>query len=302
MRETLSIYLRKYYDIQKNILLCYRPNKDSSWRDRCFYLDEKYDAIKPYNHRGMLNNEVVIEFDDVDSELNRKCADEVCKRLSSDGLSFSKWFSGGKSVHVHILIDYGDASNVKLLKTVFIRHYTDKLPLLPDLQLTYDNHLIRAEFGLHESTGKSKSLIYKSKDYPKLNIINKEVWNKYVKAKSIVLQRRVSIDIKGFEELPKVKSLFKTEELKRIGDGRERALLLLIRILRNKYTKEELIKYCIDWYKYAGGNKLNERQIAGKVYYYWEKDYSIRFWNEYLDDLLADIGLKYEQEEEQKNG
>jgi len=35
---------------------------------------------------------------------------------------------------------------------------------------------------------------------------------------------------------------------------------------------------------------LRDAQIAGKVYYYWDKDYSFQWWVEYLNDLLIDIG------------
>lgn len=290
VRETLTTYLTKYYEVQDKILLCYRPTERNDWKDRCFYLEDKYDPLKKYNHRSILMNEVVIEFDDEDKKVNSKMAEEVQKRLDKDNLKYSKWFSGGKSTHIHLLLDIGEASNVRLLKTVFVRHYTEGLKLLPDLQLTYPNHLVRAEFGIHEKTGREKSLLFKSRGYPKLNFIPQVVWDKYTVAMAKVVKTKLTKDIKNFGELPGVELLFKTEEIAKVNDGRERSLLLLIKVLRSKYRKDELVKYLQDWYKYTKGSKLRDAQIAGKVYYYWDKDYSFQWWVEYLNDLLIDIG------------
>jgi hypothetical protein len=290
MRETLNTYLRKYYEFQPKILLCYRPTERSDWKDRCFYLEDNYDSLKKYNHRGILGNEVVIEFDEEDKEVNAKLADEVCLRLQKDNIRYAKWYTGGKSVHIHILLDVGEASNIRLLKTVFTRHYTEGLDKLPDLQMTYPNHLIRAEFGIHEKTGREKMLLYKSRNYFKPCFLPQVVWDKYTDSMAKVVKTKLTKDIKNFNDLPSIQLLFKTEEIAKVNDGRERSLLLLIKVLRSKYSKEELIKYLQDWYKYTKGTKLQDKQIAGKVYYYWNKEYSFNWWVQYLNDLLIDIG------------
>ena len=106
--KTLQWWLRRYIQFQDSILLVYRPTLKSWWGDRCYYLDDDYLQSKPYNHRSVLDNEVVIEFDEEDKTLNRKCADYVCKRLKTDNIGFSKWDSGNKSIHVHCMIDTGE--------------------------------------------------------------------------------------------------------------------------------------------------------------------------------------------------
>ena len=70
MSKNLTWWLRRYYPMQDNILLCYRPTLKSYWGDRCNYLSEDYIQSKAYNHRSILDNEVVIEFDEKDVKLN----------------------------------------------------------------------------------------------------------------------------------------------------------------------------------------------------------------------------------------
>ncbi len=289
-RETLNIYLRKYYDYSDKILLCYRPTERNDWKDRCFYLEDGYDSLKKYNHRGILPNEVVIEYDDDDKAVNSRLADEVAKRISKDNIKYSKWYSGGKSVHIHILLNIGDATNLRLLKTIFVRHYTEGLSRMPDLQLTYPNHLIRAEFGIHEKSGREKTLLTKSRGYPIQSFIPQIVWDKYTKAMNTVVKTKLTKDLKNFNDLPGIDLLFKTEEITKVNDGRKRSLLLLIKVLRAKYKKEELVKYLQDWYKYTKGTELDDNKIKNMVSYYWNREYSFNWWLQYLNDLLIDIG------------
>lgn len=289
--NTLTQYLREYYKYApQGITLVYRKSKDKGWNNRAVYLGENYNPLTPYNHRVMLPNECVIEYDFDNIELNRKYANIVTKRLRTDGFKVAKWASGNKSTHVHFLLDVGQATNIQLLKRVVIRHYTKGLPI-PDLQLCGNNHLIRAEYGVHEKTGKCKTLLSKDELYPCCSTIPKEVWELYYKEVSIVLNRKVSIDTKEFEQLPGIKHLFKTEEFKKYNDGRKRGLLLLLFALKDKYNKEELVEYLFSWYKYNQGTDLTREDIVKKVHYYTVlKKYPLSFWTRYLNELLEDIG------------
>lgn len=292
--SSLTQYLREYYKYQpEGIVLVYRESKDKGWNNRAIYLGENYNPLTPYNHRVMLQNELVCEWDNDDLELNKKYADEVTRRMKKDGLKVAKWFSGSKSYHVHCLLNVGSCTNIPLLKRVIIRHYTKGLPI-PDLQLCGNNHLIRAEYGLHEKTGKRKELISKDKDFPCLSEIPKEVWNLYYKEVSIIMNRKVSIDTKEFEQLPGIQHLFKTEEFKKYNDGRKRGCLLLIFALKDKYNKEELTEYVWSWLKYNGNTDLDKSDVAKKVHYYTVvKNYPLSFWTRYLNELLEDLGLEH---------
>ena len=71
-------------------------------------------------------------------------------------------------------------------------------------------------------------------------------------------------------------------------DGRERALFLLIHLLKSKNTKGELQEHLIDWYKYSGGYKLTNEDIKHKIEYQWNRNYN--FGTPYIKELLEDLG------------
>jgi len=289
---SLIKYLNKYYEIQKDIQLVYRPTETSSWK-RTEYLSDKYNPHTPYNHRSVLHNEVVIEFDNDDPVLNKKLADIVGRRLNEDGIIWAKWHSGNKSTHIHFLIDTKDAKRFNLLKSAFLQLYgvihIDNVRYSPDFQLTSENCMIRAEYGFHEKSGLKKRLISRGKDYPVISEVPEKVWDKYSKLVMSVIKQRITnadsniLNSKGF------KFFLESENMRLTDDGRERAMFMLIHLLKPSYdNKKDLAKFIQDWYRYSGGYKLNHYQIAGKVYYHWDRTYSIS-WN-YLNNLLYELG------------
>lgn len=284
----LITYLNKYYDIQDKIILCYRPDLKSYWGDRCLYLSKDYMPSKNYNHRSILKNEVVIEYDETDKDLNRKLANDVCIKLRNNNIKYAKWTSGNKSVHVHVLLDIGEAKNIPLLKRTFMKYFGGNK--LPDMRLAAANHLIRAEYGVHEKTGKKKVLLYKDKDYPCISEIPQEVWDKYYKAQRDSVNIRMGLNLKDFIALPGFKYIVTSTEFRAADDGRERALFMLIHILKEQYKdkKEEFIHFLQEWYRYSGGHQLDDESIRRKVIYHWKRTYNIG--ERYLNELLESIG------------
>jgi hypothetical protein len=287
--NTQATFLRSYYKYQDKILLVSHLKEDDYWDNRAIYLSKEYQPNVHYNHRSMLDSEVVIEYDLDNPVRNKELADQVCKRLSKLGISFAKFTSGNRSTHVHLFLSITNAQNLALLKKTFIRYVCRDMPI-PDLQLTITNHLIRAEYGVHEKTGKKKVLLSKSSDYPRLNTVPSEVWDEYIRRMSINVSSRLTKDLKGFDELPGIRLLLQTEEFKKAKEGRSRALFLLIHALRDKYSEDELIAYLCTWYKYTNGKKLDPLKIAKQVKYYLKKRYSDNFYKGYLEDLLTEIG------------
>lgn len=289
MKKLLHYYLHKYYDLQQEILLCYRPTETSTWSDRCLYLSREYNAEKKYNHRSILKNEVVIEFDDKDTQKNLDNAREAAKRLRADGFVTAMFSSGNKSTHVHTFIDVAQASNIRLLKSVLIRHYTKGLPT-PDLQLCADNHLIRAEYGIHEKTGKEKSPVYIDGGYPVIKKIPSVVWECYGKEMSSIVQQRMTKDLHSVEGTKGFQFILSTDEFRKSDDARERALFMLIHTLKPKYAQNKLglVLFLQQWYRYSGGIKLSPKDIESKVNYHWNRHYIISA--RYLNELLQSIG------------
>jgi len=309
-KKGLTWYLNKYYDLQEKILLVHRVSTNDTWADRCLFLADDYSPTIDYNHRCILQNEIVCEYDDEDKEINRTLALIYAQRLRKDGFRVAVWHSGNKSVHVHTFIDTGNCSNVPLFKKVFLRHYgtfwidkrTGKIytgkeddidktiyrKILPDLQLT-GSTLIRTEHGLHEKTQKKKTLIKSCASYPYPMPVQKIIWDKYVATQSKIIRAMATRQIGGLEQYQGFKFLLSTQDFRECEDGRERALFILIHILKPKYSSmKELIKFCQEWYRYSGGIKMTETQISHKVKYHWFKKYSIG--KAHIDDLLESLG------------
>lgn len=287
----LNDYLKRYSKIQEDILLCYRPSNSgegSSWSDRCNYLEEGYSDTKKYNHRMMLDKEIVIEFDEDNLEDNTKMADEVCKRLKKDGIVFSRWFSGSKSEHIHFFIDPLQATNLRLLKSAIIRHYCKGLPFKPDLQMA-GKHLIRAEFGLNEKTGNYKTRISQSSHYPSINTVPQESWNLYIRDMKWLMKASMTKGVNGLSDSEHIKKLLDTTYFNdKLKDGRTRIIFILANVLKGKYEKKELIELLQKWYKYTNGRKLTNGQIAYQVYNAFKTDKCPG--EKYLLTLIRELG------------
>lgn len=290
-KNTLTTYLQKYYEYQDDILLVYRPDSTSSWRDRCKYLSESYEPLKQYNHRSILRCEVVFEYDNDDPEKNRQLVDEVAKRLSKDNIKWSKWSSGNKSTHLHCMFKVKDLASFPTFKRMILRHYTEGLPL-PDMRLAAENCLIRAEYGVHEKTGNKKSLISKHPSYPEQGMVPLPLWDKY--KEDLKRNMSISIGVRSNNELSKLagfKFLLNPSDFRVVEDGRERVLFMLIHVLKDGYKdKEELGKFLCEWYRYSGGFKLNDSDVMGKVKYHWNRNYLLT--ERFLDELLEELGLE----------
>lgn len=287
---TTHQYLKSLYGFQQRIALVYRENQKSNWSDRCFYLDDCYDQVKRYTHRSILQCEVVIEFDDDSIEKNKKLADEVRRRLHKDNISCAMFYSGNKSYHLHTVWDFKEAKNIPLLKNTIMRHYTVGLQL-PDLRLAAENHLIRCEFGFHEKTGRQKSLVRKDSSYPCLGEVPVSVWDEYANRQKISVTQRMTRQVNSLIDHPGLKWILTSEEFRAANDGRERALFLLIHVLKPEYVgrKEELIKFLITWHRYSSQKPcFSDAYIRNKVNYHFNKTYT--FGTRFLNELLEELG------------
>lgn len=292
MAKGLNDYMRKYFEIQEDIIVIYRPTADTWWNDRCLYRGEKYDPLKPYNHRMILDKEIVIEFDDEDQAKNLLLAEEVVKKLKADKIKYSLWHSGNKSYHVHFMVDTKGVTNLSLLKKVLMRYYTKGLELLPDLQLA-SPHPVRAEYGLHEKSGGYKTRLRESPGYPELAEIKQEVWDYYSREVSKVYKWRMSSTVADLSDSTLIKKLLDTTYFNdSVKDGRERIMFVLANVLAPKYEAKELIKLLTEWYHYTRGSKMTDGQIAYKVYRAKKNPYNIS--EVYLRSLLEDLGVDKE--------
>ena len=70
--NTQNTFLREYYKIQDKILLVSHLKEDDYWDTRAMYLSKEYQPSLHYNHRSMLDSEIVIEYDFDNPERNKE--------------------------------------------------------------------------------------------------------------------------------------------------------------------------------------------------------------------------------------
>lgn len=274
--------LHKLYP-EEPIMLLYRPSATSNWADRCIMYDKKYSPFKPYNHRSILNNEIVIEFDHDDKEVNKKVTLEVLKRLRDSNIAYSYWDSGNKSFHVHALVDIPEDVNRKYFKKAFLEAFTQGLEIKPDYAVCNNNHLIRAENGIHEKTGRHKTLLRSTEGYPKVSQGPERVLQIYRQREAIRLST----------PRPRDKNLSKSTGVQYLlthgtKDGRTRALFILAQALRGSQQEDEIIRTLQEWYQKTGG-KMSKSQVASEVRRHLKTEYSLS--ERYVNEFLEEIGV-----------
>jgi len=326
--------------LQKKFILVYEPNEKGYWSDRCFYLSPEYQPRKKYNHRTILDNEIVIEYDEEDKTQNAVNANRVCDRLDKYNIEYGRWRSGNKSVHVHIYLDIPESvDDLLTFKRQFMRffgtlykhrvtgkRYYDKKeipkhmwkqyvgnhdiiehdgpayelahhvkPVIqrinPDMGLATKGHLIRAEYGIHEKTGKDKALLKcTSTKYISLQKVPQEVMVKYHKEKVRLMKAKTTRAVNRMDDNPTVKKLLNAVKFREeVGDGRERLLWFFIHTFKESHSKQELTKLLQEWYKYSGGSKMSARDVERKVEGQYTRDYKPGI--KYLQNICDDIGL-----------
>jgi hypothetical protein len=256
------------------------------------YLDSKYSPKVPYNHRSVLDCEIVIEYDLPNADLNVRLCNKVIERLGADNIDYMLWSSGNKSSHCHFLFKKPTVMNLSLLKTTIMKHYgeffydekaniihssRDRAPpeaqrILPDLRLA-STHLIRAEFGVHEKSQKHKELLKFSKRSPCLSILPAKIWELYEQAQKNSVSIRIGQQTGDLYKSDVVKMLLDTVQFKEhLNDGRRRVVFLLSQVLRRKYiqdgkTLDELADFLWEWYTYASTQapKLSYKDIVALV-------------------------------------
>jgi hypothetical protein len=276
-------------NIKESFLLVHRLNRNSNWADRALYGSEYYDKEKLYTHREIFPNEVVIEYDNKSKGLNETYAKIISRRLNKHRISYDMWFSGNKSIHIHTYWDIPEVKDLPLLKKAIIYVLTNGLND-PDLRLCSEGHLIRAEYGIHESTQNNKTPLKHNSRLLYFNKIKPEMWERY----NIMFSERLLIKTienpTAIKEHPAFKIIFNPESFKEVNDGRERAMFFLLQVLKHDYKNyNDLFIFIYDWYKYSGGFKLTKEQIKHKVKYHWNKDYNVGV--RYLETLADELKI-----------
>lgn len=267
-REKIWDYMREHHP---NNRIAYKNYGRSPWLYATVD-SPKVDEYK-YNHRGVLPEEVVADFDCDEGELDGKVLDLV-KALAKNNVQCSVWRTNGKEkggIHIHMLFDIPDkVTNKKLLKKLILQHYIGDLKLYGIDTQILGNHLIRFEGGHYDKlptwkAGK-KTLVYCHGDSLKKNKVPKKVWQEY--ARDILPYQlyhlRRGKKIKSKHETPKSIQFLLSDKFKEYKDGGDRALFTLASYYR-ELNDDELYKLLKDYNDYNLRVPLDHKQIMAKI-------------------------------------
>jgi len=283
-----------YTELLEPVNVVYHPDSDASW-SRAEFQGSRYDKTTPYNHRTIFRSEVVLEYDDASKRLNYKLAKRASRKLYGDYISHSMWTSGNKSTHIHILFDMSEVDDVRLMKRTILAEYgctkhRDQY-YKPDMALASPNHLVRAEWGVHEKTGDCKRLIDEDIGFPELEYIPEHIQETYEeRLNDVQYDRDVQGLAKNVLESDGFQWLLKPSNMKEVGDGRKRAVFILGNVLREATSDDDddVIEWVQDWYRKAGGHDYSDGQIQQILLNNFQDDKTPGF--PYLNELLSDIG------------
>lgn len=284
--ETIKEYLDYYSTIQQ-VEVVYRPNPRVGWgRNRKIY-DGNCDL--KYNHRSILNCEVVFDFDSDKREENVDNSFEVCERLSEDNLYFTVWDTGNKGIHIHTLFTGLDNfKDLATIKRTILKHYAYGMNI--DYQLS-GKHLVRMEYGINDKVWhNSKQPLSDTElvwnNIPEIIIIE------YQKELNKYLERRITTPVNVDNQLIKDFLDGKFE----VSDGREKFMFYLINALKNKIPENDLADRIISWYRYSGGVKLSDLEIRRKVHYHVERNITYSFGESFFRKLMDDYKVVKKEE------
>lgn len=288
---------------EKNILLVHHPTPSSNWERE--HISQAQWQQKTYNHRSILQNELVIEYDDENQDTNYAYAKEASRRLTWDNVPHSMWHSGNKSTHIHALFNLKQIQDKQLMKEIMLRRYgyiqtEEGEDVLPDMQLSHKGHLIRAEHGVHEKTRRHKTMITQDYKYPQLTHVPEKLQERY---DSQIQKARQKDEERKYEETntlyiqnnPLYKYLKNPENMRRVGDGKKRFMFLLINVYRQRgLTQEETTQKVTEWYKESGGQIYTEFIIKQHVRHSYENQYTPG--KNYLNNIKQSIQHRLPEE------
>lgn len=118
-----------------------------------------------FNHRRIFINEVCFDVDCHVRILSDKIHDFISSNLIKDNISHQVWDTS-RSPHIHCFFKDMNLYSQEIrrdIRLLILKHYSDKYFNWIDKSKASENNMIRDFGGLHEITGKPKTLIYEFK-------------------------------------------------------------------------------------------------------------------------------------------
>jgi len=284
-------------------------------------LSNRHNGVAVDVHRSMMPNEIVIESDYPEYINNFEASKIVGKILEGKGFIPHYYYSGNKSIHIHIFLDWDcmfgiDAwKDVKKFKQDFIIWLRTKMINCWDTKVReFDKDLIKATHLIRCELSKNKKgfktfLGYTHNDlsfipyvcnednriYPRLGKIIKsnphcinELLNDYFTDKAKVKPVPTSYFNPADcpDEVRHAVGRLLSDDFREMTDGKNRAMFIIVSELRRVMGDDEARPLVNDW-NVRMGNKIKQSEID---YRFTKKAYTLS--NKYINDFMEEIGMK----------
>ena len=276
-------------------------------------LSNRHNGVAIDVHRSMMDNEIVIESDYPDYIDNFEAAKIVGKMIEGKGFIPHHYYSGNKSIHIHIFLDWVTFYQIKDRKR-FIEWLRAKMIACWDTNirkfdkdLIKSTHLIRAELSKNKK-GYKTFLGYTHNDlsfipyicnednriYPRIGKIKLssphcawELIEDYLEEKNKPKPTPTSFfnpdDCPN--EIRKSVGRLLSDDFKNINNGTKRASFILTSELRRVVGDAEAKVMVNDW-NVRMGSPIQQKEID---YRFTKKCYTLS--NKYINDFMEELGM-----------
>ena len=224
------------------------------------------DYRRTYNHRAVMQNEVVLDLDDESKDKNSQGYLYMDARGREMKLKFSVWQTGGKGYHLHYIFEgLEKVHDIRLMKGLLAEHILGPLEtvLKWDRQLL-GKHLVRMEGGMHERyPGQYRyKTLWEDCGHLQPNKIPNSVWKKYRQEviKSALYRLRRRHEVPSGRHTPTCLKHILSPKYREHKDGGKRAIFIIASFFR-KVPDDELITLLKDYNKYNLREPLNPFQL-----------------------------------------
>lgn len=319
---TMSIAENRYYylydlNCEQKLKIALMDRNNNNWTKWGGFpgelLSNNHNGVAVDVHRSMMDNEIVIESDYPEYIDNFEAAKIVGNILESKGFIPHYYYSGNKSIHIHIFLDWitffpieNRKEFIEWLRAKMISCWDTNVRQF-DKDLIKASHLIRCELSKNKK-GYKTFLGYTHNDLSFIPYICNEENRIYPRLGKIKLSApHCAWDlIEDFiEEKKKAKptatSYFNpsdcpteirqsvgrllSDDFKKVGDGFGRAMFIILSELRRVVGDDKAKAMVNDW-NIRMGNPIRQREID---YRFTKKAYTLS--NKYINEFLEEIGM-----------
>lgn len=276
-------------------------------------MSPKHKGVAVDVHRSMLDNEIIIESDYPDYVDNFEAAKIIGKIIEGKGFTPHYYYSGNKSIHIHVFLDWvtffqveDKKEFIEWLRAKMISCWDTNIRRF-DKDLIKSTHLIRCELSKNKK-GFKTFLGYTHNDLSFIPYICNEDNRIYPRLGEIKLSsphciKELIDEFLTNREKPKPKNIspfnpddcpneiresvgrLLSDDFKKLNDGRNRAMFIIVSELRRVVGDDEAKEVVNDW-NIRMGSTIKQSEID---YRFTKKAYTLS--NKYINDFLEELGM-----------